>query len=152
MDYLTYKKSLRKIVKYSRFRGVRLHWLPDLSSKGCFIPSAKRNDIYVDNLLAPKERIAVLLHEIGHHLDYCADHMSFYSREIIEARARMTLEIPLTREQKDSLLKCERRAWKKAKGIAIRLQIPLGLWFYKEQKSNLASYIRIPVMVEPKWN
>ena len=151
MSYQCYRKYLRRIVKYSKKRGVKLCALPDLSCGGAFIHSffdkkGGKNRIYVDTLLPPSERIAILLHEIGHHLDYCGNSESFFTRDIIEARFRHDKNLPLTQDQKKKLLISERRAWKKAESLATRLEIELGDWFNKERNKDLASYIRIPVL------
>lgn len=107
-----YRRSIRC---YLRRHGISLRYA-EVDGDGCYRVGRKCIIICPD--LPETTEIAVILHELGHHLDeflggICHTTTRYYS---------------------------ESRAWNLGRVIAARLDIPLGAWYRAEEKDALHDY------------
>ena len=132
-----YSKYLKKIELYAKAIGIKIEYKTEYDD-GAYIPSKRK--IRLDPDLSPTRDIAVLLHELGHALD---DHLINKKYSIaINAAYRALENDRQTMNQRALILECEYRAWRYAKVLAKKLQIPLGSWFFSVKNEYLKEYRR----------
>lgn len=107
-----------------------------IDCEGIYIPN--RRTIKLDPDLDDQELIATLLHELGHSLDDALVTKTTY-RHLDKAYPRV-YDNKGTKQQLQTVLSCEKRAWICGKAIAKRLKIPLGKWYNRISKRNLRTY------------
>lgn len=139
MKLKKYSVYLKKIKAYAKMCRVSIKFVNHMEEGGAYL--GNRRSISISKKLSNIETIATLLHELGHFIDDLRNpHNHLSNRFHNGARTAIEEDRKLTFLQKKRLLKIEREAWKNARALARQLDIPLGAWFYKDEKSALATY------------
>lgn len=129
-----YSLYLSKLTHYATSLGLKITIKPYIDD-GAYIPT--RNEIVADNTSSQSKRIAVLLHEFGHHLDlYLSSHTYDAIDEAYSAKKPSKI-------QRKLIIECEKIAWSKGRTIAKMLKIPLGKWFDETEKDCLSTYMQL---------
>lgn len=129
-----YELYLKSIKAYCKAIHMKLEF-SELDDDGAFIPSKRM--VRVSPNLPESTTIAVLLHELGHALDFVLMRPPQYRQT--EAAYRNLYKIKYTRHQKTVLL-TERRAWEYGKAVAKTIGIPLGQWYADTAKESIDTY------------
>ena len=130
---------MKKIKAFAKLCRVSINFVDHMEEFGCYY--GNKRSITISKSLGQAELLATLLHELGHFIDDLRNpHNHLTNRFHNGARTAIEEDRKLTFLQKKRLLKIEREAWKNARALAKQLDIPLGNWFYKDEKSALASY------------
>lgn len=144
MRLKNFKIYLKAIEKQAKLYGVKINLVPDGSENGEFSPN--RRSVTVDGSLPDSLIISTLLHELGHFLDAQKRPKVWESAHHYYGYGRIEKEfMTLTENQKKIVWDCELEAWRQARSIARSLKIPLGKWFYNDEKKSLNSYRGIKV-------
>lgn len=139
MDYLEqnlkhYNKHKKKIHTFASALGIKIVPKP-YAEDGAF--SAARRLVEIDSQLGEANTIAVLLHELGHAIQYYFG-TEFNVRRVDEAYR--TTEKTVTKSQRDLLVRYETEAWNCGECIASALNIDLGVWFFEIKRYYLNHY------------
>ena len=144
MNLLQYSKTLnykenKILVNYC----IRLHKF----MQGCeieieFIDDLRNNyyligqkAIQIDSSQNTWTILSAIFHEIGHCLDECENEdLFFYQPNILKSKKEYTAE------EIELEVGSEKRAWKKAEGVAKLLKIPLEAWYWSYKDKNIKSY------------
>lgn len=134
-----YNTYYNKILDYCKIINVDVYFQTGLNN-AMFITKGRK--IYIDPEFTESDKIAVLLHELGHFLDDTINNKKFdklYER----ASKKMDKNISLNFNEFNCIMTCELNAWKLGIVIAKKLKIPLGLWYKKTSEKYLASYFEV---------
>lgn len=136
-----------KIIDYAKLCSVTILHVETLTDKteknGVFLGDYRT--INISGQMGEAELICTLLHELGHFEDDC-NHKE--DPAVVIAYDKLYKDKKLTPIQKNKILLSEKRAWDYGRGIAKKLNIPLGSWYNKSEKKALATYRA----VRPKRN
>lgn len=149
---LNKQEAFGKVVSFIEGQGVAIAWI---RSKGRGYISGEYDDlskrVYVETRTLRNGEVKVswsliysLLHEYGHHLDYMTngfdESWAYVAMDKWEEKGK-----PISKKAKDTLIECERRAWKFAEQVAEELGINLNMRYQKEKEASLAIYRRIEI-------
>ena len=132
-NYIKYRKVL---TSYAKAIKIRIVYAPD-AGDGSYIPA--RRKIRIDPDLTESSQIATILHELGHVLDDAVVPPGNVRNKIQAAYGRIYTK-NFTKQQRQVVLRCEKRAWNYGRAIASILNIKLGQWYDKEEKEALDAY------------
>lgn len=139
MKLKNYKTYLNQIKRYARLCNVKIVFKKEVDGVGEYIPN--RRQVVLEKGLSQSEIISTLLHEFGHFIDdYRNPENNLNNRYHNDGRTAIEQDRELTVQQKKKILKIEKEAWKNGRALARQLNIPLGNWFYRDEKSALNSY------------
>ena len=142
MRLKNYKSYLKKIKAYARLCNVKIIFRKEVDGTGEYRPS--RREVVIERGLNQSEIISTLLHELGHFIDDLRNPLNHFSNRFHnDGRTAIERDRDLTMLQKKRVLKLEKEAWKNGRALASQLNIPLGQWFSKDEKSSLNSYYSI---------
>ncbi len=130
--YDTYLKSIRAYCKASK---LKLE-LRACAYDGLFIPS--RSIVRVDPDLSETVKIAALLHELGHFMDYRISPNATWA-EIEKAYVRCE-EKHRDAKYKRIVVRTEMRAWDYGRVVAKILGIRLGKWYDRTMAECIKDY------------
>lgn len=130
-----YDKYLQKIELYAKASDIKIVYGEE-DGEGSYSPQHRR--IKIDTGLRQSHEIAVLLHELGHSMDDSLQHK--FEESALSAAYGAMYSDRSSEEQNCLILKCEKRAWRMARGIAKLLRIPLGLGFFEAKNYCLQHY------------
>lgn len=108
----------------------------DIDGDGIYLPSKRK--IQLDKDLPESTEVATFLHELAHTMDD-ALHDPCTEKKLDRAYKAFYKD-RASYDQKHLVIACETRAWTYARGIAKKIRIPLGKWFYEEEEEALKSY------------
>lgn len=142
-QYLKYKK---RILEFAKFYRVNIVFKIDKEGDFDYYKHSKNNKkplIVVKRNHPNNKKIAILLHELGHFLDYKEDNSRWRASEKAYNSYAWNNFLPLGKTNKSVIVNAERRAWHKAEYLLAILQIPRGTWFDFYKKKTLKSYINL---------
>jgi hypothetical protein len=131
-----YLKYMEKLEHYAETLGLRIISREE-SSEGAY--NHNNSTIVIDPDLSESKEIAVLLHELGHAMDYHLTNKKL-SPKIWSAYHYVLGDTPPSQDKLETVMAAEVRAWENGAVIAKRLKIPLGKWYASERKSALLNY------------
>ena len=144
MKLRNYKIYMKQIKAFAKLCNIRITFVKNMPECGEYRPN--RREVLVDKDLPEAVKISTLLHELGHFMDDLRNPLNnFANRFHNDGRNAIDQERHLTMLQKKRILKTEKEAWKNARALASQLSIPLGKWFYQDEKSSLNSYYAIRI-------
>lgn len=139
MALKNYKPYLKKIKAYAKASGIKLKPVKNLDGFGEYSPNNRT--IKFDPSMSKENILSTLLHELGHFMDDYRNPNKFAGRHHTCGRTRIEKDfIFLSVNQKQAVWESEIEAWKNARAIALKLKIPLGKWFTKDETSSLNTY------------
>jgi hypothetical protein len=143
MRYRYFLKLKRKIMRFAEKNQVVVKFRinDDIYANAYYRKTKRTKDTVWVYIKQPRTiKICVLLHELGHFLDY-KQHPIRYKiyGQAYDSKSFYT-ERKLTKKQKKILVLAETRAWREGEKLAKELGIPLGNWFYKSREENLSTY------------
>lgn len=139
MKLKNYKTYLKQIKSYARLCNVEIQFKKEVDGVGEYVPNRRR--VALEKSLSQSEIISTLLHEFGHFIDDLRNpENNFNNKFHNDGRTAIEQERNPTLQQKKKILKLEKEAWKNGRALARQLNIPLGNWFYRDEKSALNSY------------
>lgn len=131
-----YKKYLKRLTLFANAIGVNIKIQP-ADDDGIWIPHSKT--ILVDDDMPQDEEIATILHELGHALDDIVSTNVRNSQIMYNSYRAMYTSKP-SKLQRKIVIAAEKKAWKYGRDIAKRLNIRLGKWYTKLEKSCIKDY------------
>jgi hypothetical protein len=139
MKLKNYKPYLRQIKRYAKLCNVEIVFKKEVDGVGEYVPNRRR--VALEKGLDQSAIISTLLHELGHFIDdFRNPENNLNNKFHNDGRTAIEREREMTSQQKKKILKIEREAWKNGRALARQLNIPLGSWFYRDEKSSLNSY------------
>lgn len=108
----------------------------------------KPSEIVLRRNQSSNKKIAILLHELGHFLDYKGDKKKWKVSKKAYNTYAWKNNLPLNKFNKEVIVKAESRAWENALFISIILSIPRKKWFSYYKKQSLGGYKKLPVATE----
>lgn len=139
MDYLEknlkhYNLYMTKLIAFANCLGLKVI-IRATEEDGFF--SAKRNCIVVDEELSQANKVAVILHELGHAVQhYFGSELSW--TKVSTAYSKTNTNI--THKQVKTLVQYETEAWNIGFIIADILRIPKGKWLHSTKKYYVDHY------------
>lgn len=130
--YERYRTLLQVFAKACRLRIRYSHTRED-----SFVPT--RNRVNIEKGQEESEEIAVILHELGHFLDYTTAPEK-WTTELDKAYRMAYADKRMSPRNRRMVLACERRAWKYGRRLARQLKISLGRWYDEHEDACLKSY------------
>ena len=147
MKLKNYRLYLKKLKSYSKLCGIKVEFRKEVDGIGAYVPS--RRSIVIETSLSQSHTISTLLHELGHFVDdFRNPNNHFNNRFHNDGRTAIENERALTARQKKKVLQLEREAWKNGRALARQLNIPLGRWFFQDEKSSFNTYRSIRIREE----
>jgi hypothetical protein len=144
MKLKNYKSYLKKIKAYAKLCNVSIVFKKEVDGTGEYRPS--RREVVIEKGLPQSAILSTLLHELGHFVDDLTNPSNHFSNRFHnDGRTAIENDRDLTMLQKKRILKLEKEAWKNARALARQLNIPIGSWFTKDEKSSLNSYYSIRI-------
>lgn len=129
-------KYLQRLELYCKACDIKIKYVDKEIGGGAYDPHLRK--LYVDEDLLESAEVAVFLHELGHSLDdtlvptKASKKLSKAYKAVYSGRS--------SRKQLRAVIRCEKRAWHYARGIAKKLRIKLGVWFDAVEKYCLKNY------------
>ena len=110
----------------------------DDGEPGVFNPLSKQ--IFINGVFSRKEKLATILHEVGHLMDYNNRPRLFKSRRLQRALASFELNPNMSRRDRDLIMDIETKAWLYARQLAKELDIRLDKSFDDTERNSLCFY------------
>lgn len=128
-----YHEYKTRLEWFARGTGVKIKYSKKVNES---MWEPKTKTVTIDSNMPQDMELAILLHELGHSLDFMLEPKG---PEFEKAYDSFYIETE-TPEQIVLVISTELKAWKYAEKIANRLKITLGDWFYKVKDDCLATY------------
>lgn len=132
-----YEKYLMSLMLFAAGLKYKIEWKDKLPCGGILVP--KYRVIYILASLPPTEKIATLLHELGHAID--DNFFNFKEENLVDTAYKKTYSNKKVNSKYHKIvMKCEKAAWNNGRNIAAMLGIRLGLWYTEIELQSLETY------------
>lgn len=139
MKLRNYDLYLKKIKAYCKSVELEIQFVEVFEGEGEYRPN-RRKVIIATKDFSESQILSTLLHEIGHFEDDLRNPKRFSQKYHYWGYEWINQERNLTLNQKEAVLRAELSAWKNARALALKLRIPLGKWFKKDERESLNTY------------